>query len=392
VSAAQAIRKRDSEGRCILVSADHYMPYDRPPLSKNFLADEKVTEDDAASKFDNFYPDNKIELMLKTVVTHIDITNNVATLKDGKKIGYEKLLLATGSTPRTLHLDGHDWEGILTLRTVDDAKRLREAMKTAKRAVIVGAGFLGPEVASQCAAKGIDTTLIMPHSHIWDRFASAALGDFMNRYYESKGVKLLPHLQVGSFDEGAVTTSNKTRLDADFVLLAIGVKQNLELAEKSGIGCTPNGVRVDETLRTTDADVYAAGDITEFPDIAMDRRYHVEHHLNARWQGEVAGANMAGDHMEYDRVPYFFSDFFDLHMILRGQCDSTTNTRLLGSYGSADFIELCADQSGVLRMGVAISRDEKKLDPISDRLEELIRARVKADSLTLDDFKATASA
>lgn len=393
VAAAQAIRKRDTSGRCILVSADHYMPYDRPPLSKDFLTNLNLTEDDAASKFDNFYPDNQIDLRLNTRVTDIHAHTNIAVLQDGSQIRYEKLLLATGSTPRKLGIFHEDLPGIFTLRTIDNAKAIREAMQRAKRCVIAGTGFLGTEVASQCAKSGIETTVLTSGAHIWDRFASPALGKFMDDYYEGQGVKLLANQRIGTFEEGfTVLTQSDYRLPADFVVLALGVTLNLDLASKAELEpIREEGVKVNECLQTMESDIYAAGDIALFPDVAMDRRHHLEHHLNARWQGETAGANMAGDETVYDRVPYFFSDFFDLHMILRGWHPKAEMTTVLGSFESAEFIELYGDAGGFLRMGIAISRDESKLDPLSDKLEELIRKRVKIESVSMSDF-AVASA
>jgi NADPH-dependent 2,4-dienoyl-CoA reductase/sulfur reductase-like enzyme len=189
------------------------------------------------------------------------------------------------------------------------------------------------------------------------------------------------------FEDKLFTSDNQTHA-YDLLVVAIGVDLNYELAEDCGISFLPNdGIQVNEYLQSTsDPDIYAAGDVAFFRDFVMDRQWHLEHHLNAQWQGAVAGANMAGANMPYERVPYFFSDFFDLHMILRGSSPTTEFITLFGSYGSAEFIELYADASGFLKMGIAINRVEKLLDPISDKLEELIKKKAKVGDLSPADF------
>lgn len=391
VAAAQAIRERDAEGRLILISADEHMPYDRPPLSKDFLHNEGMTPDDASSKFDNFYPDKNIDLRRSTRVASVDSTNYRAHLEDGSVIGFEKLLLATGSRARRTDQYPEKLSELVTLRSMEDALKLRGIVKGARSAVTVGAGFLGMEVTAQCASRGIDMTVIAPDAHPWGKFASSDLGRFLRGYYEGKGVSVLMPEHVAAFHGHVdVVTDHRFQVHADFALIAIGAELNLDLAKSAGIEfLAGQGAKTNEHLRSSHPDIFIAGDIAMFPDVAMDRRWHLEHHLNARWQGEVAGANMAGDTLQYDKVPYFFSDFFDLHMILRGDIEvGAENTRVIGDMASAEFVELYGNPAGTLRMGIGFSRDEKKLDPLSDSLEALIREKRKIHEIRPEDLPA----
>ncbi len=389
VWAAQNIRERDKEGRVLIVTNEHHPPYDKPPLSKSYIAKEEVAIDDAYSKFDNFYPDNNIDLKKETEVKRLDRSNRTAHLENGDTIRYEKLLLATGADPRELDVPGSDLNGVFYLRTIDEALGISNAAKTAKRAVLIGAGYLNMEVASGLAQRGVDVTVIEREDRPWSRLASRKLGDFLRRTYEGAGIKFVFGEEVTAFMGGgavaAVSTKSGARYEAEFVVVAVGASLRTQLAKDAGLELGDRGgVVVDEYLQTADPNVWAAGDIAYFNDLALGRRWHAEHHLNAKWQGQVAGANMAGERKAYDRVPYFFSDFLDLHMILRGDPSGSTQrkTVVFGSLEGGEFVELYPDESERLLMGVAISHEEPKLDPISDKLDELFRAR--ADVRDLD--------
>jgi 3-phenylpropionate/trans-cinnamate dioxygenase ferredoxin reductase subunit len=391
VWAAQNIRERDADGRILLVGRENHPPYDKPPLSKQYLLNDDYTAEDAYSKFDNFYPDNRIQLHTGVAATRIDRAARTVALDNGGTIRYEKLLLATGADPRRLDVPGKELHGIFYLRTVEDAEAIRTAMQHSRRAVLVGAGYLNMEAAAACAQRGLDTTVLEPASYPWSRFASPALGGFMRESYEARGVKFMFGEEVTAFEGNgsvsAVVTKSGARVAADFVVVAVGAALRTQLAQDAGLEIGDRGgVLVNEYLQTSDPNIWAAGDIACFQDVALGRRWHAEHHLNAKWQGRAAGKIMAGERTPYDQVPYFFSDFLDLHMIQRGDPNATHDTTVLGDLKGGEFVELYPDAAGALRMGIAISHEEKTLDPFSDKLEELIRAKANVKDLTAATF------
>ncbi|HZT43117.1 MAG TPA: FAD/NAD(P)-binding oxidoreductase [Chthonomonadaceae bacterium] len=384
VWAAQSIRERDKQGTILILGGEPHPPYDRPPLSKDYLTDDEKVPDDVYSKFDDFYPKNQIELHTKTRVTRLDRNARTVTLADGKTIGYEKLLLATGASPRPLGVPGSNRPGVFLLRTIEDSEAIRQAMQQSKRVVVVGAGYIGMEVAADARTRGLEVDVIEPQAYPWAKFADETLGRFMQRYYEGKGVRFAFGDEVTRIDgdgengpvKQAVTKSGR-QIPADMVVAGVGIHQNTELAEAAGLEVdAKEGVKVNEFLQTSDPHIWAAGDIAFFKDIALDKEWHAEHFLNAKWQGQAVGAVMAGSDQPYNQVPYFFSDEFDIHMILRGDPQGGKNTVIAGDLEGAEFVQLYSDDTGRLTMGIAISHDEKKLDPLSDTLERLIRAKV----------------
>ncbi|HZP83151.1 MAG TPA: FAD/NAD(P)-binding oxidoreductase [Chthonomonadaceae bacterium] len=384
VWAAQSIREQDKEGKVVIIGEEPHPPYDRPPLSKNFLTNDDMAIDDPYSKFDDFYPKNQIELHTATKVTQIDRHAQTVTLADGTTFGYGKLLLATGARARPLNVPGAERTGVFLLRHIEDAVKIREALRQSRRAVIIGAGYIGMEVAASARTRGLDVTIVEPESYPWSRFASEKLGRFMQRYYEQQGVQFVFGDSAAAFEgQGengpvqTVRTKNGQQLPADLVVIGIGVDLNTELAQEAGLEVdAKNGVRVNEFLQTSDPHIWAAGDIAYFKDIALGKEWHAEHFLNAKWQGQAVGKIMAGENAPYDQVPYFFSDEFDIHMALRGDPQGGRNTVIVGDMDGAEFTELYYDDTGRLTMGIAISHEESKLDPISDTLERLIRAKV----------------
>ncbi len=383
VWAAQSIREQDKDGTIALIGGEAHPPYDRPPLSKNMLTDDDVQPDDAYSKYDDFYPKNQIVLHTKTHVSKLDRAARTVTLDNGETISYGKLLLATGARPRPLNIPGANRTGVFLLRTIENSLAIRDALRNSKRAVLIGAGYIGMEVGAGARVRGLDVTIVEPESHPWARFASPRLGKFMRTYYEGQGVTFALNdaaVQIdGSGENGPVqsvrTKSGKT-LPADLVVIGVGVELNTELARDAGLDVGDEGVNVNEFLQTSDPAIWAAGDITCFQDVAAGRRRHVEHHLNAKWQGQAVGKIMAGAQEPFDQVSYFFSDEFDIHMALRGDPQAGRNSVFAGDVDGAEFTELYYDDAGIMTMGVAISHDEPKVDAVSDILERLIRAKV----------------
>mgnify|MGYP001191873124 CR=1 FL=1 len=297
-----------------IFSNEDVPPYDRPPLSKAYLAGDK----EAADTYINaptFYKNNHIKLFLNTPVTAVDLDKRQIVTRQGR-CGYEKLLIATGSRPRTFALPGSDLAGIHYLRRLSDAQDIRAEMETGKQAVVIGGSFIGMEVASVLARKGISTTLTFPESRVWAAFFTPAMSDFFAAYYKERGVTILPGTKIEGFRGGngriqAVQLAQGKNLPADFVVAGIGVKPNLEIFQGSALQIN-EGIMVNRFLETNVPGVFAAGDVAEYRDVISDTSRRIEHWDNAYQQGRHAAAVMLGKRTVFKAVPYFFSDVFDL--------------------------------------------------------------------------------
>ncbi|MGC8666921.1 MAG: NAD(P)/FAD-dependent oxidoreductase [Chthonomonadales bacterium] len=387
--AARSIRRGDQSGRLMLVTREPHPPYDRPPLSKQFLLDKDFAPEDLYSWPDDFVATAGIELVTGTAARTLRRTDHSVVLADGRTVQYEKLLLATGATPRKLNAPGFDRRNIFTLRTLDDAQALRSALHNARHVVLVGSGTIGIEVAAVCLQMDREVTLIDIADRPWASLAGPDTGRALQRYLEQRGARFILRTSVRAFEGeeavSAVHTEQGERIPADVVVVGIGVSLNTELARNAGLPLSENGaVHVNSLLQTLDPRIWAAGDIAFFEDLALNRRWNAEHHLNAKWQGTAAGATMAGTDTVYDRVPYFFSDFLDLHMILRGDPEGGKSALVIGDRDAMEFVELYADNCGLIRMGLAISRHEDRLDALSDRLEALFRASPDVSKVTAE--------
>ncbi|MCS6778025.1 MAG: FAD/NAD(P)-binding oxidoreductase [Chloroherpetonaceae bacterium] len=383
VWAAQSIRETDREGRILIVGDEPHPPYDRPPLSKGMIARDNMAVDDPYTKFDDFYPKNAIELMKGVRVTAVDRGRRQVSLADGRVLEYDRLLLATGSRPIVPDIPGVKRPGVYLLRTIEDALAIRAALQQGPRVLVVGGGYIGMEVASSARARGLEVTVVEQAGYPWARFASPGLGRFLQGYYERQGVRFITGESVVGFEgagsEGplnAVLTAGGERIPADCAIVGVGAALNVELAQAAGLEAGAGGIRVDSCLQTPDPCIWAAGDVACFPDPMVGDHWHVEHHLNAKWQGQTVGRNMAGARETYDRVAYFFSDVFDIHMILRGRPGIGGHSVFVGDVPEAEFTELYYDDTGRLTMGICISHEEKRTDEVADILEAAIRRGV----------------
>ena len=384
-TAAQEVRARDADGRIVIIAAETHLPYHRPPLSKEYLRGE-VGWDEALVAKEADWAEKRIEVRTGTRAAALNTTTREVALDTGETLTYEKLCLATGATPKRLSPDdvpGAAAPNVHVLRTRDDSDALRGYLRPGARAVLIGAGYIGMEVAADCRQKGVEVTVVDTAPQPWGRFASPAFGGFLQRYYEKNGVRFLLNDGVKEIvtdargDATAVRTKSDQHLPADFVLVGIGVSLNLELAKRAGLRLDEKeGVEVSEFLQTSARDVYAAGDIAKFTDPVMGKSWHVEHWQNAEWHGQIAGANMAGELIAYDHVPWFFSDEFDLHMTLRGDSQSAKSSFFVGSPETDKrFLELYLRDDGTLAMGLLISPETDE-EATADLLEKLIRARI----------------
>lgn len=391
-NAADAIRQVDKEGSITIVGKEDYRPYDRPPLSKGFLQGDPASESDIESRHEDFYVDNRVDLISGVKAEKIDREAKTVSLSNGTTLPYDRLLIATGATPRPLGLPGADLENVCLLRTVDDSLHIRAAASLASSAVMIGAGYIGMEVGAHMAAKEVSVVIVTPDAHPWGKFASETTGQFLRKYFEGKGVQFVFNDQVeqvlGENTVEGVRTKGGVVIPTAMVVAGIGVTLNLQLAIDAGLEVDPKeGVVVDEFFQTSDPNIWTAGDISYYNDINFGKRWHIEHYMNAMWQGERAGLNMAGKKEPFDKVPYFFSDLFDLHMVLRGDAQSGKSAKVLGDVDSAEFIDLYANDTGTLVMGLAFTRDENRQEAISDNLEAMIRGKKPVAELSDSDFQ-----
>jgi NADPH-dependent 2,4-dienoyl-CoA reductase/sulfur reductase-like enzyme len=316
-SAIRGIRKIDKSGSIALISDEHDPPYDRPPLSKSLWKDKKLESIWRSPNGLNF------ELRLGKKIVSLDTAKKTAIDDAGNEYIYEKLLLATGGSVR--RLPDAD-ENVIYFRTAADYRKLRALSEHSSDFVVIGGGFIGSEVAASLAMTGNRVTMIFPSNTIGSRVYPQSLATFLNSYYQEKGVRLLASETVKSIKKRGskmiVTTGGGAEVAADGVVAGLGILPNTLLAEQAGLKID-NGIVVDELLRTSNPDIYAAGDVANFYSAALHKHMRVEHEDNANVMGEMAGRNMAGQSDIYSHQPYFYSDLFDLGYEAVGELDSS---------------------------------------------------------------------
>jgi NADPH-dependent 2,4-dienoyl-CoA reductase/sulfur reductase-like enzyme len=313
-AAKELVERGLKPGDLGILSADSSVPYERPPLSKGFLAG-KDTEESIRISPAEFYSEHGIEVRLRCPVAGVDFGLKTLHLQAGEEIGFEKLVLATGSHVRTLEVPGSNLAGICYLRSLEDSARIRLEAEKAKRAVVIGGGFIGMEVAAVLAQKGIPVIMAMPEDRIWKRFFTPAMSSFFERYYTSRDVRFVKQAKVaelrGNDAVKSVVLENGESVPCDLVVAGIGVSPVTGIFANSGIEVS-DGVVVDEYLQTSQPGIYAAGDIANYQDTLFEKRRRVEHWDNAVSQGQHCARALLGDRAPFVHVPYFFSDVFDL--------------------------------------------------------------------------------
>jgi NADPH-dependent 2,4-dienoyl-CoA reductase/sulfur reductase-like enzyme len=300
-------------GELAIVSTDGSPPYERPPLSKGFLAGTEERGDLFINGCD-YYAGHGIDLRLNAYVTALDLRRRLLHTATDEEIGYEKLLIATGARVRWLDIPGARAAGVHYLRTLDDAERLRTAAASATRAVVLGGGFIGLETAATLRGRGLEVTLVVSGARVWERLFTPPISDSFERYFAERGVRIVKRaraIAIEGWDRAAaVVLSDGRRLPADLVVAGVGVLPATEALEGSGLALD-DGVLVDEYLETSEADVYAAGDVARYQDVLFETRRRVEHWDNAVEQGRHAARALLGQRAPFVHVPYFFSDIFD---------------------------------------------------------------------------------
>jgi NADPH-dependent 2,4-dienoyl-CoA reductase/sulfur reductase-like enzyme len=387
--AAQTLRDEGFDGDVVLIGAEHDRPYERPPLSKGLL----LGKDKLGSVFvhePDWYREHDVDLRLGTRVTSVDRSDRRVRLEDGTAVPYRKLLLATGSSPRRLPVPGADREGVLYLRTLADSQALGAALVAGRRVVIAGAGWIGLEVAAAARESGCEVTIIEPESVPLHRSLGPELGAVFARLHASHGVTLRPRQTLreirgdsGGDSGGAVRSvivSDGTELPADLVVAGIGASPNVGLAADAGLE-VDNGVLVDASLRTSDPDIFAAGDIANELHPLLGRRLRVEHWSNALNGGPAAARAMLGQEVSYDRVPYFFSDQYDLGMEAAGISEPGYYDQVVyrGKPESLEFIAFW------LRGGAVVAGMNVNVWDVNEAIQGLIRSGAPADVARLTD-------
>jgi len=344
--AAKQLRQKEATSSITLVGEEPYAPYDRPPLSKDFLRGEKPREQ---LFFDpeSYFHENRIELILGTAVQQLDVAGKQAILSDGRVIRFEKALIATGGRPVRLSIPGAHLAGVHYLRRLDDAVAIAAQATQGTRAVLIGAGFIGMEVAASLTQRGVHATVIETQAHMWPRFADATLAAAIQDYCVKKGVTVRTKDQVidiqGSDRVSSVALKSGDSLPCDLVVFGVGILPNVELAKEGGLAID-NGVVVNEYLQSSHPDIYAAGDVANYMDPIFQKRRRVEHWGHAEYCGQLAGQNMAGAHTPYDLLTYVWSDLFDLHLEFAGDESEHDQIIVRGHVGDTSYFILYLKQ------------------------------------------------
>lgn len=320
-AAINGIRSVDAQGAIGLITAEIDPPYDRPPLSKGLWQGDTSIED-----IRHELPDG-VGLHTERHVTSVEIARKAIKDNQDQIYTYEKLLLATGGRPKQLPFAAD--KQILYYRTLHDYCRLRKLMEAYERVAVIGGGFIGSELAAALRNSGKEVILIFPEKGICARLFPEDVSGYLNRYYKSKGVTILPRTQVkdvqGKLGAYVLQTDKNEEIAAEVIVAGIGIQPNTELAEEAGLR-VDNGILVNHALQTSDPDIYAAGDVANFEDIVLGKRRRVEHEDNVITMGKAAGRAMAGANVTYDHSPMFYSDLFDLSYEAVGELNAKLDT------------------------------------------------------------------
>src|SRR6266536_2191387 len=364
--AAETLRDEGFDGDIVLLGSESERPYERPPLSKGYLlgSDER---DSVYVHAVGWYAENGVDLREGVTVAAIDRSARTVATSSGAQVSYDKLLLATGASPRRLNFPGSDREEVLYLRTIADSDRLRSAFQPGTRVVVAGAGWIGLETAAAARTAECAVTVLEPE-----------LGAVFADLHRAHGVEFRFGEKAAEFGPGMVITSGGAEIPADVLVVGIGAAPNDDLAARAGLE-TGNGVLTDEALRTSDPDIFAAGDVANSFHPLLGRRVRVEHWANALNGGPAAARSMLGQAVRYDPVPYFYSDQYDLGMECAGLPSPGTYDQVLYR-GDRDALEFIAFW---LSGGVVVAGMNVNVWDVSDDIQALIRAARPVDPARL---------
>jgi 3-phenylpropionate/trans-cinnamate dioxygenase ferredoxin reductase component len=310
--AIEGIRTQDSKGSILLAAAEDYLPYDRPPLTKKLWFGKKKVEE-IFIRPQQYFTDNNVDVLLNIRAIKIDAADKVVKFNDGN-CSYKKLLLATGGSPRRLNIEGGSLEGIYYYRYLDDFIRLKSKVCEGTKALVIGGGFIGSEIAAALNINKADVTMLIRGEYLVENIFPKALGAAIKNGFVERGIKIFTQdspVSIVRRNSHMVTRTKAGReISSEVVIAGIGIEPEVELAKSAGL-VIKDGIAVNEFLQTSSPDIYAAGDNAYFPYLVLGRQMRVEHWDNAINQGKTAGMNMAGAHTAYTYMPYFFSDLFD---------------------------------------------------------------------------------
>jgi NADPH-dependent 2,4-dienoyl-CoA reductase/sulfur reductase-like enzyme/nitrite reductase/ring-hydroxylating ferredoxin subunit len=328
-AAAEMMRRRGFTGKITMIGAEETLPVDRPNLSKEYLAG-KAPEEWIPLRPPEFYEQQRIDVLIHRRVTTLEARTRTLTLDDGSSRGYDAILLATGADPIRLPIAGSDQPHVHYLRTWADSRAIIKAAKNGRRAVIVGAGFIGLEVAASLRARSVEVSVVAPEDIPLARIMGDEVGRFVQRLHEAHGVQFFLGNGVKSISRDSVTLNDGRSLPADFVVIGAGVRPNTQLAEAAGLK-VDNGIVVSEFLETSAPGIYAAGDVARWPDRFTGRPIRVEHWVVAEQQAQVAACNMIGLRQPYAISPFFWSAHYDVIINYAGNAAGWDQVEVRGS-------------------------------------------------------------
>ena len=336
--AAASLRQEKYEGPITMIGQEPYIPYQRPPLSKQYLSGEQEKEK-LSLRQESFYSEKEINLKLETSVLSLDPHKKELQLENDETVTYDKLLVATGGRPRKLEVDGHTLKGIHYLRNIDDVDAIKTQMNTSQNLVIVGGGYIGLEVASVAIKRGLTVSVLEMESRILERVTTEEMSAFYHQLHTDEGVNILTSTQAKAF-KGSETVESVVcgdhEIPADLVIVGIGILPNTEMAEAAGLE-TNNGLVVDEHCRTSNEHIFAAGDCTNHPNPILNRRLRLESVPNAMEQGRVAASNMLGGSKSYASMPWFWSDQYEHKLQMVGFSKDSDQSIVRGDMESKSF-------------------------------------------------------
>jgi 3-phenylpropionate/trans-cinnamate dioxygenase ferredoxin reductase subunit len=380
--AAETLRQEGFDGGVVLVGAENERPYERPPLSKDYLRGE-VGREKVYVHDESFYAEHDIELRLGRTAASLDTSSKELVLDNGERLRYERLLLTTGAEPRRLSIPGAELDGVLYLRSVQDSDALRERLERGGAVVVVGAGWIGAEVAASARQRGLEVTVLDPMTVPLERVLGAEVGAVYRDIHTDHGTEMLMGIGVKSFEGNKaverVRTSDGRELQCDFIVVGVGVEPRTRLATQAGLA-VDNGIIVDEHLQTSVPGVFAAGDVANAHHPFYGEQIRIEHWANALNQGPAAARNMLGRTVAYDRLPYFFSDQYDVGMEYTGFARTWDRVVFRGDPTTREFVAFwMVDDRVVAGMNVNVW-------DVTDPIKRLISARVSIGDRRLADL------